>query len=164
MNKSLSFYKPNSSNKGAASQFQYGAKENDYGLYLSIIKQFAWDDNKKRGSFSENAKNPSKNKKIKFNSTEASSICRVIESLNDKWSTVHKNENKTTSISFSHYIKDGIKLGYGLSINEKDGESFMIGFNNDEGYLLKLFLNSYILFTFDKNSANDSEYKKQSNF
>jgi len=162
--KSLSYYKPNSQSKGAAAQFQFAAKEADYGLYLSIVKQYSWDNNSKRGSFSENSKNPSKNKKIKFNATEAAAICRVIDSSNDKWSTVHKNESKTTSISFSHYVKDGVKLGYGMSINEKDGESFMIGLNNDEGFLLKEFLKSYILFTFDKNSITDSTSKKQSNF
>jgi len=158
--KTVSYYKPNSQNKGAAAQFQFGAKENDYGMYLSIVKQFSWNNESKRASFSENSKVPSKNKKIKLNNTEASAICRVIESDNEKWSTVHKSESKTTSISFSHYIKDGNKLGYGLSVNEKDGESFMIGFNNDEGYLLKEFLKSYILFTFDKNNATVSESKK----
>jgi len=162
--KSISYYKPNSYNKGAAAQFQFGAKDNDFGLYLSIIKQFGWNSDSKRGSFSENAKNPSKNKKIKFNNIEASAICRVINGLTDKWSTVHKSESKTTSISFSHYVKDGVKLGFGLSVGEKDGESFMIGLNNDEGYLLKEFLKSYILFTFDKNNVTDNESKKQSNF
>ena len=151
--KSLSYYKPNSQNKGAAAQFQYGAKENDYGIYFSIVKQFGWNNESKKGSFSENSKNPLKNKKIKLNSTEASAMCRVLESSSEKWSTVHKTETKTTSISFSHYIKEGVKMGYGLSINEKNGESFMIGLNNDEGYLLKEFLKSYILFTFEKNNA-----------
>jgi hypothetical protein len=164
MNKSLSFYKPNSSNRGSAAQFQYGAKPLDYGLYLSIVKQFNWNNESKRGSFSENSKDPLKNKKIKLNATEASAICRVIDLKSDKWSTVHKSEYKTTSISFSHYIKDGIMLGYGMSINEKDGQSFMIGLNNDEGYLLKNFLDSYILFTFDKNSAKNIEVKEKSNF
>ena len=162
--KTLSYYKPNSQNKGAAAQFQFGIKENDQGLYLSIIKQFGWNTDTKRGSFSENSKNPLKNKKIKFNATEASAMCRVIQSEMEKWSTVHRSESKTTSISFSHYIKDGIKMGYGLSINEKDGQSFMIGFNNDKGFLLKEFLLAYILFTFDKNNVTDSELKKQSNF
>jgi hypothetical protein len=153
--KSISYYKPNSQNKGAAAQFQFGIKEDDYGLYLSIVKQSSWNNESKRGSFSENAKNPLKNKKIKFNNTEASAICRVLQSDTDKWSTVHKNESKTTSITVSHYIKDGTKLGYGFSISEKNGESFMIGLNNDEGYLLKQFLHSYILFTFDKKSVNN---------
>lgn len=162
--KSITYYKPNSQNKGSAAQFQFGIKENDYGLYLGIIKQFSWNQNTKRGSFSENSKNPLKNKKIKLNNIEASAMCRVIEGLSTKWSTVHKSESKTTSISFSHYIKDNEKLGYGLSINEKDGEVFMIGFNNDEGYALKEFLKLYILFTFDKNNATDNDVKKQSNF
>jgi hypothetical protein len=158
--KTVSYYKPNSQNKGAAAQFQFGAKDNDYGMYLSIVKQFGWNNESKKGSFSENSKNPSKNKKIKFNNTEASAICRVLESSTEKWSTVHRSETKTTSITFSHYIKDGAKLGYGLSINEKDGESFMIGFNNDEGYLLREFLKSYILFTFDKNNVTVPDSKK----
>lgn len=154
--KSISFYKPNSQSKGAAAQFQFGAKEQDFGLYLGIIKQFGWNNESKKGSFSENAKNPLKNKKIKLNNVEASAFCRVLNGSNEKWSTVHKNETKTTSISFSHYIKDGNKLGYGISITEKNGESFMIGLNNDEGYLLKEFLKSYILFTFEKNNANNT--------
>lgn len=153
--KSISFYKPNTQNKGAAIQFQFGTKENDYGLYVSIIKQFSWNTESKRGSFSENSKNPIKNKKIKLNNVEASAMCRVLMSDCEKWSTVHKNETKTTSINFSHYIKDNAKLGYGLSISEKNAESFMIGFNNDEGYLLKEFFNSYILFTFDKNNSTN---------
>lgn len=154
--KSISYYKPNSQNRGAAAQFQFGNKEEDMGLYLSLIKQFGWNNESKRGSFSENAKNPLKNKKIKLNSIEASAICRVLRSECEKWSTVHKRDTKTTSISFSHYIKDGVKLGYGISVSEKNGESFMIGLNNDEGYLLKQFLHSYILFTFDK-KANTIE-------
>lgn len=156
MNKSLSFYKPNSANKGSAAQFQYGAKPLDYGLYLSIVKQFSWNNESKRGSFSENSKDPSKNKKIKLNATEASAICRIIELKSDKWSTVHRSESKTTSINFSPYVKDGNMLGFGMSVSEKDGQSFMIGLNNDEAYLLKKFLDSYILFTFDKNSAKNS--------
>jgi hypothetical protein len=152
MNKSLSFYKPNSSNKGSAAQFQYGAKEGDYGLYVGIVKQAGWNDTSKRGSFSENAKNPLKNKKIKLNSTEASAMCRVLKESVEKWSTVHKSESKTTSLSFSHYIKDGNKLGYGLSVTEKNGETFLLGLTNDEGYLLKTFLDEYIKFSFDKKS------------
>lgn len=148
--KSVSYYKPNSQNRGAASQFQFGAKEGDFGLYLSIIKQSSWNNESKRGSFSENAKNPSKNKKIKFNEVEASSICRVIDNLDEKWTTVHKSDAKTTSISFSKYIKDEVHLGFGISIGEKGGESFMIGLNNSEGYLLREFLKEYIQFTFDK--------------
>lgn len=150
MNKSLSFYKPNSSNKGSAAQFQYGAKENDYGLYISIVKQAGWNDVSKKGSFSENAKNPLKNKKIKLNSTEASAMCRILQESSEKWSTVHKSELKTTSLSFSHYVKDGSKLGYGLSVSEKNGETFLLGLTNDEGYLLNIFLNEYIKFSFEK--------------
>jgi hypothetical protein len=159
MQKSLSFYKPNSYNKGSAGQFQYGAKDGDFGLYVSIVKQAAWNTDTKRGSFSENAKNPSKNKKIKLNATEAAAMSRVILCDVEKWSSVHRSESKTTSIMFSHYIKDNTKLGYGFSISEKDGESFMLSLNNDEGYVLKNFLEEYIKFTFNKQQLNTQQEK-----
>lgn len=159
MQKSLSFYKPNSYNKGSASQFQFGAKDNDYGLYVSVVKQASWDASSKKGSFSENAKNPQKNKRVKLNAGEAAAICRVVLSETDKWSSVHRSESKITSLQFSHYIKDGVKLGYGFSIAEKDAESFMLSLTNDEGYVLKNFLEEYIKYTFNKGQVNNQQEK-----
>jgi len=160
--KSLSFYKPNSYNKGSAAQFQYGAKDGDFGLYISIVKQAGWNNDTKKGSFSANAKDPKKNKKVKINNIEAAAISRVLDCTTDKWSTVHKSESKTTSLIFSHYIKDAVKLGYGLSVSEKNAESFMLSLNNDEGHVLKVFLNEYIKFTFEKPQTQQTV--KQNNF
>lgn len=148
--KSISFYKPNSYNKGSAVQLQYGIKESDSGLYVSVIKQYSWSNETKKASFSENAKNPLKNKKIKLNATECGAMIRVLNEKSEKWSTVHKSNDKTTSLMFSIYIKDGIKMGYGLSIMEKGKESFSVGFNNDESEVLKIFFEEYIKFTFLK--------------
>jgi hypothetical protein len=148
--KTLSFYKPNSYNKGSAIQLQFGLKEDDSGLYVSIIKQASWNNSTKRGSFSENAKDPLKNKKIKLNSTECGAMIRVLNEKIEKWSTVHKSNDKMTSLLFSNYIKDNVKMGHGLNITEKGKESFLIGFNNDESEILKIFLEEYIKFTFEK--------------
>lgn len=151
--KSVSFYKPNSYNKGSASQFQYGAKEGDKGLYISIVKQASWNDATKRGSFSANSKDPKKNKRIKINASEAAGISRVLDARSEKWSSVHKSDAATTSLSFTPYIKDGIQLGYGLSVGEKGGESFMLSLTNDEGYVLASFLKGYIDSTFESKSV-----------
>jgi hypothetical protein len=159
--KSISFYKPNSYNKGSASQFQFGLKEGDSGMYVSIVKQSSWNDKTKRGSFSANAKNPKANKKIKLNAAEAAGMCRVIESDVDKWSSVHKTQAATTSIMFSHYIKEGNKLGYGLSVKDSGGESFMLSLTNEEGYVLKSFLQEYIRYTFSQKYSDESQVESQ---
>jgi hypothetical protein len=150
----LSFYKPNSYNKGSASQFQYGLKPGDDGLYVSIVKQSSWDDKTKRGSFSANAKDPTKNKKIKLNATEAGAIYRVLTTPTEKWSSVHRTTEKVTSLSFSHYIKEGNKLGYGFSIVSKGEDNFMLSLTNDEGVVLSIFLYEYIKSTFQKETVN----------
>lgn len=142
--KSVSFYKPNPFNKGSASQFQYGLKDGDNGLYVSIIKQASWNDQTKRGSFASNAKDPKKSKRIKLNANESAGICRVLAGLSEKWSTVHRSGEKITSLSFTPYIKDGVHMGFGLSIGEKAGESFMLSLTKDEGYVLEVFLSEHI--------------------
>ena len=52
-------YKPNSKNTGAAFSFD-SVKDRDGRnvLFVSMIQQYSWDDNKKNGSIKENAKNP----------------------------------------------------------------------------------------------------------
>ena len=60
---------------------------------------------------------------------------------------------------FSHYIKDSVKLGYGFTVTEKDAESFMLSLTNDEGYVLKNFLEEYIKFTFNKGQVNNQQEK-----
>ncbi len=142
--KSVSFYKPNPFNKGSASQFQYGLKDGDNGLYVSIIKQASWNDQTKRGSFASNAKDPKKSKRIKLNANESAGICRVLGGQSEKWATVHKSSDKVTSLSFAPYIKDGSHIGFGLSVGEKGGESFMLSLTRDEGYVLEVFLSEHI--------------------
>jgi len=136
----IQFYKPNSSNKGVAVSLSFNPS--DSGIYVSFIKQFSWDANKKIGSFKENRENPKAKKNIKFNDIEASGIIRAIEK-EEKWSTFHKfNNDSGVSISFAPYIKENVMSGFGLRISDsKDKENvFSVGFTNDESVKLREWL------------------------
>lgn len=136
----IQFYKPNSSNKGVAVSFSFNPA--DSGTYVSFIKQFSWNNQKKIGSFKENRENPKAKKNIKFNDIEISGIIRSIEK-EEKWSTFHKFNNESgVSISFSPYIKEGVMSGFGLRISDsKDKENvFSVGFTNDESVKLREWL------------------------
>ena len=61
----IQFYKPNSFNKGVAVSLSFNPQ--DSGIYVSFIKQFSWDAQRKIGSFKENKENPKAKKNIKFN-------------------------------------------------------------------------------------------------
>ena len=79
----LNFYKPNRSNAGTALSFNVAppkenTKDASPDLYVSFVKQASWNDETKKGSFSENAKNPEKTASLKLNETEAASIIRAI--------------------------------------------------------------------------------------
>jgi hypothetical protein len=114
----------------------------DSGIYISFIKQFSWDAQKKIGSFKGNKDNPKAKKNIKFNDIEVSGIIRAIEK-EEKWSTFHKFNNESgVSISFAPYIKDEAMAGFGLRVSEsKDKENiFSVGFTNDESVKLREWL------------------------
>ena len=51
----IQLYKPTKKNTGTALGFQ--ASDRDKNLYVTMIKQASWDDNKQTGSFNENRKN-----------------------------------------------------------------------------------------------------------
>lgn len=106
----LNFYKPNKSNTGTALSFNVSPpKDQTKGetpdLYVSFVKQAGWNDETKKGSFSENAKNPEKTAALKLNQTEAASIIRAIRQ-SSKFSTVHAYQGSTTSIMFGPYQKE----------------------------------------------------------
>jgi len=136
----IQFYKPNSFNKGVAVSVSFNPA--DSGIYISFIKQFSWDAQKKIGSFKGNKDNPKAKKNIKFNDIEVSGIIRAIEK-EEKWSTFHKFNNESgVSISFAPYIKDEAMAGFGLRVSEsKDKENiFSVGFTNDESVKLREWL------------------------
>lgn len=136
----IQFYKPNSSNKGVAVSISFNPA--DSGIYVSFIRQFSWNAEKKIGSFKGNKDNPKAKKNIKFNDIEVSGIIRAIEK-EEKWSTFHKFNNESgVSISFAPYIKDNVMSGFGLRISDsKDKENiFSVGFTNDESIKLREWL------------------------
>ena len=138
--KNIQFYKPTPSNKGIAISISFN--QEDSGIYVSFIRQFSWDANKKTGSFKENKENPQAKKNIKFNDTEISGIIRAIEK-EESWSTYHKYGNdKGASISFSPYIKNEIMSGFGLRVVDSANKdnAFAVGFTLDESVKLREWL------------------------
>jgi hypothetical protein len=138
--KQIQFYKPTPSNKGVAVSISYNPE--DYGIYVSFIKQFSWDNEKKTGSFKENKDNAQAKKNIKFNDTEISGIIRAIEK-ETSWSTYHKFGNEGgASISFSPYIKNDLMAGFGLRVIESANKEniFSVGFTLDEATKLREWL------------------------
>jgi hypothetical protein len=145
----LNFYKPNRSNTGTAVSFNTVDKKEEKGvdLYVSFIKQAGWNDQTKKGSFSENAKNPEKTASLKFNEAEAASIIRAVR-LGSKFSTVHAFQGSTTSIMFGPYQKKNGDAALSFSI-KKGEQSFLIGFELGEGELIAQYLENYLRKSFD---------------
>lgn len=147
----LNFYKPNKSNTGTALSFnvvqrQKEGSENGLDLYVSFVKQASWNEQSRKGSFSENAKNPEKTASLKLNETEAATIIRAVR-LGSKFSTVHAYQGSTTSIMFGPYQKKNGDQALSFSI-KKGEQSFLIGFELGEGELLAQFLENYLAQSF----------------
>ena len=148
----ISFYKPNSKNTGTACSFTVNPK--DESIWGSLIKQSAWNEAKKIGSFSENQNNPNKSVKIKFSLTEAAGILDAIE-RNVEFSAYHTSEKQTTRIKLCPYIRDDKQVGYSYSVNKEDKQnsenkqSYLIGFYFNEARLLKEFISYALNATFE---------------
>ena len=145
--KRIEFYKPQRTGNGTCTTFDCvtsleDAKKN--GFYINLLKQHSWDDATKNGSFKENVNNPEKHKKIKLNDLELCNILYVLESNGEKkFSTVHKNGDKTTPIFFEPYIKDNAFVGHLLKI---DGVG--IAFNIVESIKIREYLKTSLVSLF----------------
>lgn len=119
--KRIEFYKPQKTGNGTCATFEYNNSIEDAkksGFYVNILKQSSWDDKTKTGSFKENVNKQDKHKKIKLNDLELCNILYVLENGSEKkFSTVHKNAEKTTPIFFEPYIKENNFIGYVLKID-----------------------------------------------
>ena len=142
----IEFYKPNKNSTGACATFEVNVSkgegnEKKSGFYINLLKQHSWNDQSKTGSFAENVNNPEKHKKIKLTDLEICNILYVIESNGQKkFSTVHKNGEKTTPIFFEPYLKENVFVGHVLKI---DGSS--IAFNIVESIKLREYLKSGLI-------------------
>ena len=149
----LNFYKPNKSNTGTALSFNVSYKDKDQtkgegpDLYVSFVKQAGWSDETKKGSFSENAKNPEKTAALKLNQTEAASIIRAVRQ-SAKFSTVHAYQGSTTSIMFGPYQKKNGDNAFSFSI-KKGEQSFLIGFELGEAELVAQYMENYLRKSFE---------------
>jgi hypothetical protein len=137
--KRIEFYKPQKSGSGTCATFECNTSLEDQkknGFYVNLLKQHSWDDSSKTGSFKENVNQPDKHKKVKLTDLEICNILYVIESNGTKkFSTVHKNGEKTTPIFFEPYIKDNAFIGYILKI-----DSVGIAFNLVESIKLREYI------------------------
>ena len=147
----LNFYKPNKSNTGTAVSFNVAppkdANEKGLNLYVSFVKQAGWNDETRKGSFSENAKNPEKTAALKLNETEAASIIRAVRT-GSKFSTVHAYQGSNTSIMFGPYQKKNGDNALSFSI-KKGEQSFLIGFELGEGELIAQYMENYLRKVFE---------------
>lgn len=149
----LNFYKPNKSNTGTALSFNVSKTEatdkepQSLNLYVSFVKQAGWNDETKKGSFSENAKNPEKTAALKLNQVEAASMIRAVRQ-SAKFSTVHSYQGSTTSIMFGPYVKKSGDNAFSFSI-KKGEQSFLIGFELGEAELIAQYLENYLRKTFE---------------
>ena len=156
----VQYYKPNSKNTGCAFSFDIGSnqKNNEPCIYIRAIKQFSWNNERRTGSFSENAKNPEKSISLKINEIEAGGFINAIENYCD-FSAFHSFQDNKTSISFKPYTKkDGTKA-FSFGITRNSANKFGIGVEMSEAYglleFLKVFLQELYLYRLQKTK----EYK-----
>ena len=112
----LQFYKPNAKNTGCSCTFTFNHKEQS--MFASLMRQFSWDSQKRRGSFAGNKDNPKAKTSIKFNHSEAAGVVDAIES-NRKFSAYHSSSAQVTRIEFSPYERDGSQLGFTLKVGRE---------------------------------------------
>jgi len=145
----ISFYKPNSKNTGTACSFSVNPK--DGSVWSSLIKQSAWNEKTKTGSFSDNKDNPQKSARIKYSLAETAGLLECLDK-NTEFSAYHSSDKQVTKIKLSPYIKDGKQVGFSYSVlkenkdNIENKQSYLIGFYANEARLLREFL-SYSLST-----------------
>jgi len=172
----FTLYKPNAKNTGSA--FTFDATKDNSGksvLFVSMIQQYSWDDQKKTGSFKQNAKNPDKSTTIKLTEVEAGEF---ISSFKTRIPFVgfHKTQEKTTVIKLTPWDKNRtIKNkniqgewteqnyktpAWGLTITKDSSQYFKLPMEAGESEALSILLEYYIKESF---TAQAEAYKKTSN-
>tara|TARA_R110002020_G_scaffold68500_2_gene179304 strand:- start:1458 stop:2036 length:579 start_codon:yes stop_codon:yes gene_type:complete len=155
---SISLYKPNSKNTGAAFSFQAGLdnKTQELVLYIKAVKQHSWDAKKKQGYFHQNAKDPEKNIILKFNEFEIGSFIAAIDNRVE-YSTFHAFGTDKTSIKFlpwdkplkttafdnktQQYAAKTITIpAFGLTLTKNGNNSFKTSLEPGEAHCFKAYL------------------------
>jgi len=140
----IQIYKPTPRNTGTACSFSFNNLDGNF--YLNLIKQASWNDQKKIGSFSENAQNPEKKVVVKLSKIE---VCGILDALDHNRTAdfFHNSENQKLGIKFSPYIREDKQIGYSLNVikNSKlqtaqPATSFLIGFTFAEARLVAEYI------------------------
>lgn len=140
----LDFYKPTPSVKGTGCSFS--ASLITGAIYCSLIKQASWNDKTKRASFEPNRKVPENFVNMKLSLNEAAALVEYFD-RGREFITTHTGETQTLFITLKPYLKmvDGKQTHVGSSffVSKKTSNiksNFIIGFNFNEGRLIREFL------------------------
>ena len=149
--KQYEIYKPNPSNAGCAFSFKIVETDKNGNkikpsVIVQSIKQASWDSQKKKGSFSANAKDPEKNIYFKLNENEVGGILHAIENYTD-FSAYHTYNDDRTQISFKPYTKKNGDKAFSFSVVKNTTLKFGLAIELGEARTLKglfdLFLFKY---------------------
>lgn len=95
----ISFFKPNSSAKGAALTVSFSSRGDRKGIFFELIKQVSWDDTTKKGKFSGGAKILTK-----LSTTEAAYFIDCIEKVYDfEKPLYHTTGDASSTINFTRF-------------------------------------------------------------
>ena len=146
--KQYDIYKPNPSNAGCAFSFKILETDKEGNkvkpsVIVQSIKQASWDSQKKKGSFSANAKNPEKNIYFKLNENEVGGILHAIENYTD-FSAYHTYNDDKTQISFKPYTKKTGQKAFSLSVVKNSTMKFGMGVELGEARTLKALFDLFL--------------------
>ena len=110
---------------------------------MRAVKQYSWDDSKRSGSFSGNAKDPEKSISIKLNEIEVGGFINAITNYKD-FSAFHSYEDNKTSISFKPYTKKDGTEAFSFGVTRNSTNKFGIGVEMSEAYGLLEFCKFYL--------------------
>lgn len=106
----IQLYKPNQKGTGHAMSINVV----DGSFLFQILKQSG--PMSAKGSFTNSRGKPNLEVFLKINETEACNIINAFISQN-QWSTIHKHNNKTTSIKFGPYYQNENLAGFSLGVS-----------------------------------------------
>ena len=137
----VQLYKPNPRNTGYAFSFDIGSanQSQEPCVYVRAVRQHSWNDKKRTGSFSENAKNPENSLSIKINEIEMGGLINAIENKTE-FSAYHSYEDNKTQISFKPYQKKDGSQAFSFGVTRNSTNKFGIGVEVSEAYCLLEFL------------------------
>ena len=162
---SLTLYKPNSKNAGAAFTFSIGSdKKNDEPtLFISAIAQYSWNADKKIGSFSGNASDKEKTVNVKLNLNECGEILSAIKNRHEYSTFKFTPWNKSVKISKYDAESKGFKdekievPAFGVSISKSKGHTFKIPLDAGETEVLSEYLKFLLHKLFEVRTSRQRE-------